>query len=89
MLIIVQSQDDNRYIFSIFFNIKVCCVFSLEAILMSTHNTCMFFYIKQNKNALNYPNFAVIVFSKGLKNEFETTMVNELSVFEPLKFYCM
>ena len=25
---------------------------------------------------------------KGLKNEFETTMVNEPSVFEPLKFYC-
>ena len=26
-------------------------------------------------------------FSKGLKNEFETAMVNEPSVFEPLKFY--
>ena len=25
--------------------------------------------------------------SKGLKNEFETAMVNEPSVFEPLKFY--
>ena len=28
------------------------------------------------------------VFSWGLKNEFETAMVNESSVFEPLKFYC-
>ena len=28
-------------------------------------------------------------FSKGLKNEFETAVVNEPSVFEPLKFYCM
>ena len=28
-------------------------------------------------------------FSKGLKNEFETAMVNELSVFETLKFYCI
>ena len=28
-------------------------------------------------------------FSSGLKNEFETAMVNEPSVFEPLKFYCM
>ena len=28
-------------------------------------------------------------FSKGLNNEFETAMVNEPSVFEPLKFYCM
>ena len=27
-------------------------------------------------------------FSKGLKNEFETAMVNEPSVFEPLKVYC-
>ena len=24
----------------------------------------------------------------GLKNEFETAVVNEPSVFEPLKFYC-
>ena len=28
-------------------------------------------------------------FRKGLKNEFETAMVNEPSVFEPLKFYCI
>ena len=28
-------------------------------------------------------------FSKGLKNEFETAVVNELSVFEPLKVYCI
>ena len=27
-------------------------------------------------------------FSEGLKNEFETAVVNEPSVFEPLKFYC-
>ena len=27
--------------------------------------------------------------SKGLKNEFETAVVNEPSVFEPLKFYCI
>ena len=27
-------------------------------------------------------------FSYGLKNEFEIAMVNEPSVFEPLKFYC-
>ena len=25
----------------------------------------------------------------GLKNEFEIAVVNEPSVFEPLKFYCM
>ena len=28
------------------------------------------------------------LFSKGLKNESETAVVNEPSVFEPLKFYC-
>ena len=27
-------------------------------------------------------------FLQGLKKEFETAMVNESSVFEPLKFYC-
>ena len=27
--------------------------------------------------------------SKGLKNEFETAVVNEPLVFEPLKFYCI
>ena len=27
-------------------------------------------------------------FSKGLKNEFETVVVDQPSVFEPLKFYC-
>ena len=29
------------------------------------------------------------IFPKGLKNEFETTVVNEPSVVEPLKFYCI
>ena len=28
-------------------------------------------------------------FSDGLKKEFETVVVNEPSVFEPLKFYCI
>ena len=28
------------------------------------------------------------IISMGLKNEFETAMVNEPSVFEPLKVYC-
>ena len=27
--------------------------------------------------------------SKGLKNEFETTVVNEPSVLKPLNFYCI
>ena len=28
-------------------------------------------------------------FSKRLKNEFEKAVVNESSVFKPLKFYCI
>ena len=41
------------------------------------------------KNTLNYPKSAAMgFFSKGLKNEFETAVVNEPPVFEPLKFYC-
>ena len=32
---------------------------------------------------------AMGVFSWGLKNEFETAMVNEPTVFEPWKFYCV
>ena len=35
-----------------------------------------------------YKTLQVWEFSKGLKNEFETAVVNEPSVFEPLKFYC-
>ena len=43
----------------------------------------------KKKNSFNYPKSAAIgIFSKGLKNEFETAVVNELSVFEPLKFSC-
>ena len=45
------------------------------------------FNIKK-KITLNYPKYAVMsFFSFGLKNEFETAMVNEPSVFEPLKVY--
>ena len=39
------------------------------------------------KNTINYPKSAATgFFSKGLKNEFEIAVVNEPSVFEPLKF---
>ena len=47
----------------------------------------------KKKMTLNYPKDNNVcsyeIFSKGLKNEFETAMVNEPSVFEPLKFYCI
>ena len=46
-------------------------------------------YNMNKTNTLNYPKSAAMdLFSRGLKNEFETAVVNEPSVFEPLKFYC-
>ena len=43
----------------------------------------------RKKITLNYPKSpAMGFFTKGFKNEFETAVVNEPSVFEPLKFYC-
>ena len=51
-------------------------------ILMCIHNI-------QKKITLNYPESAAMGFSKGLKNEFKTAMVDEPSVFETLKFYCI
>ena len=41
------------------------------------------------KTTLNYPKFAAMGFFKGTQNEFETAKVNELSVFEPRKIYCI
>ena len=81
----------NIDIFSIFFNLKVWYVFSLESPHRGDSNgytQYTIFNIKK-KITLNYPKSATMGFcSKGLKNEFETAMVNEPSVFDPLKFYC-
>ena len=77
--------------FFIFFNMKVCCVYSLESPHRGDSNeyTQNTIFNMNKKNTLNYPKSAVMVFfSKGLKNEFETVVVNEPSVFKPLKFYC-
>ena len=53
---------------------------------MSTHTIP---YFSNNKET--HPKLFLIcsygIFSKGLKNEFETAMVNEPSVFEPLKVF--
>ena len=55
---------------------------------MSTHNI-LFLSIKKE----NHPKLSQIcnyrIYFKGPKNEFETALVNEPSVFEPLKFYCI
>ena len=78
--------------FSIFFNLKVCCVFSLEWPHRGDSNGYTQYTIFNIKKQIsrNYPKSAAMGFcSKGLKNEFETAMVNEPSVFEPLKFDCI
>ena len=80
--------------FFIFFNMKVCCVFSLESPHRGDSNEYAQHAIIniKKKITLNYPKYNNVccygIFSRGLKNEFETAMVNEPSVFEPLKFYC-
>ena len=48
------------------------------------------FQYKKKKISPYYPKSAAMgFFSKGLKNEFETAVVNEPSVFVSLKFYCI
>ena len=54
---------------------------------MSTNNL-PFSILKKGKLLLIALNLPLRDFSKGLKNEFETAVVDEPSVFEPLKFYC-
>ena len=75
-----------------FYKMKVCCVFSLESPHWGDSNeyTQYTVFIIKKTIALNYHKSAAKgFFSWGLKNEFETAMVNEPSVFEPLKFYCI
>ena len=74
----------KRDIFSISFNQKVCCVFSLEWPHLIIYH---FQYKKENYATLSQicSNW---ILSKELKTEFETAVVNEPSVFEPLKVHC-
>ena len=68
---------------------KVYCVFSLEPPRDSNKNKQYTIFNIIKKNTLPYPKSAAMGFFKGLKNKFETAVVNEPSVFEPLKFYCV
>ena len=71
---------------------KVCCLFSLESPHRGDSNEYIQYTISQYEKE-NHPTLSQIcsygIFSKGPKNEFETAVVNEVSVFEPLKFYCI
>ena len=78
--------------FSIFLNMMVCCVFSLESPHRGDSNeyTQHTNISREEKIILNIIIFAAIwILSKGLKNKFETVVVNKPSVFEPLKFFCI
>ena len=75
-----------------FFNMKVICLFSLESPHRGDSNEYTQYTIFNIKRKItrNYPNSAAMgFFSQGLKRQFEAAMVNEPSVFEPLKFYCI
>ena len=79
-------------IFFNFFDMKVCCIFSLESPHRgdSNEHTQYTIFNMKEKNTLNYPKSAAMgFFSKGPTNKFETAVVNEPSVFEPLNFYCI
>ena len=70
---------------------NVFCVFSLESPHQGDSNEYTQYTSLNIKRKItpNYPKYAAMGFSsKRINNEFETTMVNEQSVFEPLKFYC-
>ena len=86
------GSGDIIFFFLIFLNMEVCRVFSLESPHQGDSNEYTqytIFNIKK-KVTINYPKSAAIpFFSKGLKDEIETAVVNEPSVFEPRKFYCI
>ena len=79
-------------IFSIFFSMKVYCVFSLESPQRGDSNEFTQYTISQYEKE-NNPKLSHIcsygICCKGPKNEFEIVVVNEPSVFEPPEFYCM
>ena len=67
----------------------VCCVLSLESPHRGDSNEyTTYHYQYKNKTHLIIPNI-IMPAAMGVKNEFEKTVVNDQSAFEPLKFYCM
>ena len=68
----------------------LCVLITIPSLRQFNEYTQYNIFNINKKITLNYPTSAAIGFcSKGLKNEFETVMVNEPSVFEPLKVYCI
>ena len=70
----------------------VYCVFSLESPHRGDSNeyTQYTIFNMKKKNIIYYSKSAAMGFySKGPKNEFETAVIKEPSVLEPLKFCCI
>ena len=87
-----RSGGIKWIMFSIFDNRKAYCMFSLESPHRGDTNeytNYTIFNIQKKKIALNYPKSAAKGFFQGTQERVETAMVNEPSVFEPLKFYCI
>ena len=94
-----KTGDMVGIVFSSFFNMKVCCMFSLEsphhAIMLIIHTTCHYQYKRKTNELTCIPNTimsAAIRFffwrgGGGLKI-FDIAVVNEPSVFELSKFHC-
>ena len=87
-----QVRRHHRDTFSIFIFMQEYCVFSLESPHRSASNEYTQYTIF-NIRKYNHLKLSQIcsygIFCKGLMNEFETAMINEPSVFEPLKVCCM
>ena len=70
---------------------KVFCVYSSESPHWGDsheHTQYTIFNIKKENHTKLSQICSQGIFAWGLKNGFETAVVNEPSVFEPLKFYC-
>ena len=66
-------------------------MFSLESPQRGDFNEYTQYTISQYKKEDHPKSYQICnyrICSKGPKNEFKTAVVNEPSVFEPLKFYC-
>ena len=76
-----QARRNHRDIFSIFLNMKIGFVFSLESPHRCDSNeyTQHTIFNIEKKIDQNLSKSAAMGFFKGLKNEFETAVVNEPS----------
>ena len=84
-----QARRHNRDIFWIFFNMRVCCVFSLEPPDRGDSNEYTIYSFQYKKE--NHPNYLKLQlpdFSQGTQGHVRNSRGNEPSGLKPLKFYC-